>query len=213
MRPRFRRRFSPRGTRWSPAAGSQAGERVLIHAVGSGVGTAAVQLARRLGATSVGTSRSPAKLDRARALGLDEAIDTSGGGFRDAALARRPRHPRCAGRSRRSPTTRGPRPARPAGAARLPAGAEAEVNLEPILRKRLEVIGRVMRTRALEERIPLVAGFSREVLPLVSAVAAQLPPPRRRRDLSHDRHRRGARGDGAGRELREDCAVLVEVVG
>lgn len=47
------------------------GERVLIHAAGSGVGTAAVQLARAAGATTFGTSRTPGKLERARELGLD----------------------------------------------------------------------------------------------------------------------------------------------
>jgi NADPH2:quinone reductase len=52
-------------------AGLQMGERVLIHAAGSGVGTAAVQLARAAGATTYGTSRTPAKLEAARALGLD----------------------------------------------------------------------------------------------------------------------------------------------
>src|SRR6185503_17697219 len=40
----------------------EAGERVLIHAVGSGVGTAAAQIAKHLGATVIGTSRSAAKL-------------------------------------------------------------------------------------------------------------------------------------------------------
>ena len=38
------------------------GERVLIHAVGSGVGTAAAQIAKHLGASVIGTSRSSAKL-------------------------------------------------------------------------------------------------------------------------------------------------------
>ncbi len=42
-----------------------AGERVLIHAVGSGVGTAAAQIAKHLGATVIGTSRSADKLARA----------------------------------------------------------------------------------------------------------------------------------------------------
>src|SRR5579872_2389966 len=55
-------------------AGLQMGERVLIHAIGSGVGTAAVQLARAAGATSYGTSRTSAKLDAARALGLDVGL-------------------------------------------------------------------------------------------------------------------------------------------
>jgi len=52
------------------------GERVLIHAVGSGVGTAALQLARAAGAVTIGTSRSPEKLRRAAELGLDVGIDT-----------------------------------------------------------------------------------------------------------------------------------------
>src|SRR5687767_14651994 len=59
------------------------GEGVLIHAVASGVGTAAVQLAKVLGAIVLGTSRSPDKLERLAELGLDLGIDTSGGSFRD----------------------------------------------------------------------------------------------------------------------------------
>ena len=52
----------------------QIGERVLVHAAGSGVGTAAVQLAHAAGATVYGTSRTAEKLEQARALGLDESI-------------------------------------------------------------------------------------------------------------------------------------------
>src|SRR5215218_2186878 len=62
----------------------QSGERVLIHAVGSGVGTAATQIAKHLGATVLGTSRSGDKLARATVYGLDVGIDTSRHGFRDA---------------------------------------------------------------------------------------------------------------------------------
>ena len=46
------------------------------------------------------------------------------------------------------------------------AGSRATVDLSPILRKRLEVIGTVMRTRTLEERVPLVREFSERMLPL-----------------------------------------------
>src|SRR6266700_86127 len=52
-------------------AGLQMGERLLVHAVGSGVGTAAVQLAHAAGVTTLGTSRTPAKLEKAKQLGLD----------------------------------------------------------------------------------------------------------------------------------------------
>ena len=51
-----------------------AGEHVLVHAVGSGVGTAVVQLAKAFGCTVTGTARTESKLDDARRLGLDHGI-------------------------------------------------------------------------------------------------------------------------------------------
>ncbi|MFL5556286.1 MAG: NAD(P)H-quinone oxidoreductase, partial [Gemmatimonadaceae bacterium] len=57
----------------------RSGENVLIHAVGSGVGTAAVQIARVAGANVIGTARTAAKLDRAKMLGLEIPIDASRG--------------------------------------------------------------------------------------------------------------------------------------
>lgn len=155
----------------------QAGERVLVHAVGSGVGTAATQIAKHLGATVLGTSRTASKLERAKEYGLDVGILTS----------------RESGAGRREPNEPDSRLLTPdsvhvildvlgatAFAANLAAlaprgrlvmlgflaGSKVEVDLAPILRKRLEVIGSVMRTRSLEERIALVADFNRSVLPL-----------------------------------------------
>lgn len=61
------------------------GETVLLHAVGSGIGTAGLQLAKAAGARTIGTSRSAWKLDRARALGLDVALP--GEDFPTAVLA------------------------------------------------------------------------------------------------------------------------------
>jgi NADPH2:quinone reductase len=57
-------------------AGLQMGHRVLVHAVASGVGTAAVQLAHAVGATVYGTSRNADKLNRMRELklGMDESV-------------------------------------------------------------------------------------------------------------------------------------------
>jgi len=143
-----------------------AGERVLIHAVGSGVGTAAAQIARHLGATVLGTSRSAEKLARALVYGLDVGIDTSRDAFAEA--IGEPVHvildvlggPAFA----ENPAALAPR-------GRLVllgflAGSRATVDLSPVLRKRLEVIGTVMRTRTLEERVPLVREFSERMLPL-----------------------------------------------
>src|SRR5438132_876763 len=50
------------------------GERVLIHAAGSGVGTAAIQLVRAAGAFAYGTSRTADKLEKAKELGLTESF-------------------------------------------------------------------------------------------------------------------------------------------
>lgn len=58
-------------------AGLQIGERVLIHAAGSGVGLAAIQLGKAAGAIVYGTARTSSKLEQARAFGLDEAITVS----------------------------------------------------------------------------------------------------------------------------------------
>ncbi|MGI9627572.1 MAG: zinc-binding dehydrogenase, partial [Longimicrobiales bacterium] len=58
-------------------AGLEPGGVLLIHAVGSGVGTAALQLAARMGVRTLGTSRTQAKLERAMSMGLDVAIDAA----------------------------------------------------------------------------------------------------------------------------------------
>lgn len=156
----------------------QANERVLIHAVGSGVGTAAAQIAKHLGATVLGTSRSGDKLARALVYGLDIGIDTSQTPFRDtvgepvnlvldvlggpsftdnlAVLAPRGRLIMLG----------------------FLAGSGTEADLGPILRKRLEIIGTVMRTRGLDERIPLVREFAERMLPLFEPRPEQGAPLR-----------------------------------
>jgi NADPH:quinone reductase-like Zn-dependent oxidoreductase len=53
------------------------GEDVLVIGAGSGVGSAAIQIAELIGARVIATAGTPAKLDRARALGADETIDHS----------------------------------------------------------------------------------------------------------------------------------------
>lgn len=51
------------------------GEIVLVHGAGSGVGVAAIQICKLLGATVIATASSEDKLARARALGADHTID------------------------------------------------------------------------------------------------------------------------------------------
>jgi NADPH:quinone reductase-like Zn-dependent oxidoreductase len=53
----------------------QPGEEVLVLGAGSGVGSAAIQIAKLTGARVIATAGSRAKLDKARELGADEVID------------------------------------------------------------------------------------------------------------------------------------------
>lgn len=153
----------------------EAGERVLIHAVGSGLGTAAAQIAKQLGATVLGTSRSGDKLARALVYGVDVGIDTSRTPFREA--VGEPVHVVL-------DVLGGPafedNLAVLAPRGRLImlgflAGSDSHTNLGPVLRKRLEIIGTVMRTRGLEERIPLVREFAERMLPLFESQSEQKP--------------------------------------
>ncbi|HEY8476248.1 MAG TPA: zinc-binding dehydrogenase [Chloroflexota bacterium] len=66
-------------TAWHMVVGRarvQPGETVLVLAAGSGVGSAAVQIARLAGARVIATASSDAKLERARALGAEMTINT-----------------------------------------------------------------------------------------------------------------------------------------
>ncbi len=51
------------------------GETILVHAGGSGIGSAAIQLARKMGCTVITTVGSNAKIDKARALGADHVVN------------------------------------------------------------------------------------------------------------------------------------------
>jgi putative PIG3 family NAD(P)H quinone oxidoreductase len=153
----------------------EAGERILIHAVGSGLGTAAAQIAKYLGATVLGTSRSGDKLARALIYGLDVGIDTSRTAFPDA--VGEPVHVIL---DVLGGTALADNLAVLAPRGRLVllgflAGSQAEVDLAPILRKRLELIGTVMRTRGREERIPLIGEFAERMLPLFESHGERSP--------------------------------------
>jgi NADPH2:quinone reductase len=151
----------------------RADEWVLVHAVGSGVGTAAVQLIRARGSRSIGTSRSPWKLTRARELGLDGGVDTTTEDLVTAVHRFTP-----SGADAAIDLIGGPLfPAtlaalRPRGRlilVGLTAGRQVEVDLGVILRNRLHVEGTVLRARAREEKTRLAAAFRAAVLPLLSA--------------------------------------------
>jgi NADPH:quinone reductase len=148
-----------------------AGETVLIHAVASGVGTAAAQIAHVAGARVIGTSRSRDKLDRARSLGLDLGIDASQGDWVaqvDQALGRESVNAivDLVGGDYLDGNLRALAPRGRIVVVGLTAGASAQLNMGLLLRKRLTMVGTVLRARPLEEKIAVAREFSERVVPL-----------------------------------------------
>jgi NADPH2:quinone reductase len=154
----------------------RAGERVLVHAVGSGVGTAALQLARVAGATVIGTSRSPAKLARATAMGLAHAIDASDGEWAqrvEAAIGTDAVHAIVdlvggdyLGGNLRVLSTRGR-----LVVVGLTAGRRTTLDLGLLLSKRVAMVGTMLRSRPLEEKITLARDFAERMVPLFASGA------------------------------------------
>jgi NADPH:quinone reductase len=151
----------------------QVGERVLIHAVGSGVGTAALQLARAAGATVIGTSRTAEKLQRAREMGLDHAVQAGGdwGQRVEEALGEEAVHAvmELVGAVNLPDDLRVLAPRGRIAVIGTMGGATSELDLRMLMQKRARIEGTVLRTRPLEDKIALAREFSRRVLPLLTS--------------------------------------------
>jgi NADPH:quinone reductase-like Zn-dependent oxidoreductase len=151
------------------------GETMLVHAAGSGVGTAAIQLARAAGAIAFGTSRTADKLGRAREFGLNESvvvredlrvlvdavegwtsgrgvnviIDLVGARYLEAnlkALAVK-------GRLVLVSTS---------------AGAQSMLDFSSVMSKRLTIVGTMLRGRSNEEKATATRLFAEQVVPLLA---------------------------------------------
>lgn len=147
------------------------GETVLIHAGGSGVGTAAIQLAREAGATVFVTAGTEEKLQTARELGASLAVNYKHADFAREIAAYRD------GRSVDVILD-------PVGASHfgkdleilagngrlvvigLLSGAVAEINLGAVLGKSLRIIGSRLRPRPVKEKIAITAAFAERFWPL-----------------------------------------------
>ncbi len=155
------------------------GDWVLIHAVGSGVGTAGLQLAQAFGASVVGTARTADKLDRCRALGLatgilaeshdgalavdplvaaivaatnggaDVVLDLVGGSYVEADIAAASLKGRIV----------------LIGAL---AGGRAQLDVLTVMGKRLSIVGTMLRNRNLDEKAAAIDAFAADVVPLLA---------------------------------------------
>ena len=147
------------------------GERLLVHAIGSGVGTAALQLAKAAGATVYGTARSASKTDRARALGIDAAFDpedfattvrdaTNGNGV-DVIMD-------FIGGPYLASNLDALAPRGRLVVVGLMGGSKTPIDLGILMSKRLHIFGTMLRNRSRAEKATLTARFAANVVPLLA---------------------------------------------
>jgi len=150
-------------------------ETLLVHAVGSGVGLAALQLGKAFGHRVIGSSRTAEKLERCREFALDEEIvvarepsfadevlsrtdargvdvilDLVGGAYFEQNLLSLALKGRLL-------------------LVGLTAGSTANLNLGIALSKRLKLIGTVLRARSIEEKADATSAFASDVVPMLAS--------------------------------------------
>jgi putative PIG3 family NAD(P)H quinone oxidoreductase len=183
----------------------RAGETVLIHGGAGGVGTAAIQVSRLLGARVVVTAGSPERLELCRSLGADHGIDhtredfverilaITGGDGADVILdvmgaAYLERNLRALSRDGRLVVIG------------LQAGIRAEIDLNTMLSRRLALVATTLRSRPVEQKAEIVG---RVVAALWPAFAGGRLRPVVDRVLSLDQvvaaHRAMEQGGHAGK--------------
>ena len=145
-------------------AGLQSGETVLVHGGASGVGTAAIQLARHQGCRVLATAGTEAKRGLCRRLGAELAVDYRNGfheavadhlGGADgvdvvldvAGASHLTDNLECLGLKGRLVVLS------------LLGGTRAEIDLSLVLRKRLRIVGSLLRARPVEEKDHIISRF------------------------------------------------------
>lgn len=151
----------------------QPGEWVLITGISSGVGVAALQMAKALGAKVIGTSGSQEKLDRLQALGLDLGLRTRQPNFYDAVMKATDGEGvklavNCVGgtvfaESVRCLAFEG----RLAIVGYVDEVMKAEMDIETLHAKRLTLYGVSNRLRSPAQRAQGVPRFREQILPLI----------------------------------------------
>lgn len=153
-------------------AGAQAGETLLVHGGSSGVGTAAIQLAKARGLAVATTCGTDEKAQRCRSLGADLAVNRTREDFSEAVLSW------TGGRGvdvildfvGAPYVEKHLRILAPRGRLvliGLMGGHQASFSLAPLLTQRIRLIGSVLRSRSDAEKAAIIARCRAELLPLL----------------------------------------------
>jgi NADPH:quinone reductase-like Zn-dependent oxidoreductase len=153
----------------------KAGEWLLVTGISAGVGVAALQTAKALGAKVIGTSGSQEKLDKLKAMGLDVGIRTRSGDFADAVMKATGGKGanlvvNNVGGSVFAETIRAlAYEGRHATVGYVDGILKTEIDIEALHTKRLTLFGVSNRLRTPEQRAVTVRGFAADVLPYIAS--------------------------------------------
>jgi NADPH:quinone reductase len=153
----------------------KSGEWLLVTGISAGVGVAALQTAKALGAKVIGTSGSQEKLDKLKAMGLDVGIRTRAGDFADAVMKATDGKGanlvvNNVGGSVFAETMRAlAYEGRHATVGYVDGVLKSEIDIELLHTKRLTLFGVSNRLRTAEQRAVTVRAFAADVLPFIAA--------------------------------------------
>jgi len=152
----------------------RAGEWLLVTGISAGVGVAALQTAKALGAKVIGTSGSAEKLEKLKVMGLDVGIHTRSGDFADAVMRATDAKGvnlvvNNVGGSVFAETLRAlAYEGRHATVGYVDGVLKSDLDIEALHTKRLTLFGVSNRLRTPEQRSVTVRGFAADILPFIA---------------------------------------------
>jgi NADPH:quinone reductase-like Zn-dependent oxidoreductase len=153
----------------------KAGEWLLVTGISAGVGVAALQTGKALGAKVIGTSGSAEKLEKLKAMGLDVGIRTRSPDFAEAVMKATGGKGanlvvNNVGGSMFAETIRAlAYEGRHATVGYVDGVLKSEIDIEALHTKRLTLFGVSNRLRNAEQRAVTVRGFAADILPFIAA--------------------------------------------
>lgn len=149
----------------------KAGETLLVHGATSGIGVAAIQMAKAAGAKVIATARGAAKAEQARSLGADVAVDTTSDDFEAAARAQGGVDVALdmVGAAYFAQTLEALNTGGRIVYIAAQAGGMIEVPIGKVMQKRAVITGSTLRPRSPDEKARLAAEVERVVWPWIEA--------------------------------------------
>jgi putative PIG3 family NAD(P)H quinone oxidoreductase len=145
--------------------GFRGGDTILVSAAGSGVGTATIQLGHALGGYVVGTARTADKLERCKPLGLDVGVVPDGTRF--AGKVPKPKViVELVGGAYVAEDLLAIQPLGTIVLVGMLGGNKTELDMGLLMQKRATIVGTMLRSRPIEEKLAAMRMFEANVVPL-----------------------------------------------